>query len=84
VHERARTLAAHLAELLTERGRVVAPRGESTLVSFSSADPETERARLADAGVILRNIPGRGWLRASVGAWNSEDDLERLLAMLPR
>jgi L-cysteine/cystine lyase len=84
VHERARTLAAHLAELVTERGRAVAPRGDTTLVSFSSADPETERARLADAGVILRNIPGRGWLRASVGAWNSEEDLERLLAMLPR
>jgi selenocysteine lyase/cysteine desulfurase len=84
VHRRASTLAAHLAELLTERGRTVAPRGDTTLVSFSSTDPETERARLADAGVILRNIPGRGWLRASVGAWNSEDDLERLLAMLPR
>ncbi|HVA20176.1 MAG TPA: aminotransferase class V-fold PLP-dependent enzyme [Solirubrobacteraceae bacterium] len=84
VHERARTLATHLAELLRARGIAVAPRGESTLVSFSSADPEAERARLAGAGVILRNIPGRGWLRASVGAWNSEDDLERLLAMLPR
>ena len=60
----------------------VAPRGESTLVSFESADPEAERARLADGGVVLRNIPGRPWLRASVGAWNDEDDLERLLGML--
>lgn len=84
VHERARTLAAHLAELLTERDIAVAPRGASTLVSFANTDPEGARARLADAGVILRNIPGRPWLRASVGAWNDEDDLRRLLGILSR
>jgi selenocysteine lyase/cysteine desulfurase len=83
VHERARTLAARLAELLGERSIEVAPRGASTLVSFTSADPEVERARLAEGGVVLRDIPGRPWLRASVGAWNNEDDLERLLGMLP-
>jgi L-cysteine/cystine lyase len=83
-HERARELAARLAELLTARGIEVAPRGASTLVSFVSADPEGERARLAEAGVVLRNIPGRPWLRASVGAWNDEGDLERLLAGLAR
>jgi L-cysteine/cystine lyase len=48
-------------------------------VSFLSPDPEAERARLAEQGVILRNIPGRPWLRASVGAWNDEGDVERLL-----
>lgn len=84
VHERARTLAALLAELLEERGIDVAPRGESTLVSFASADPAAERTRLAEGGVVLRDIPGRPWLRASVGAWNDEGDLERLLGMLSR
>jgi selenocysteine lyase/cysteine desulfurase len=84
VHERARTLTARLAELLGEQGIAVAPRGESTLVSFESADPEAERARLAAGGVVLRDIPGRPWLRASVGTWNDEGDLERLLEMLPR
>ncbi len=84
VHERAKTLAARLAELLVERGIGVAPRGASTLVSFESADPEAERARLAAGGVVLRNIPGRPWLRASVGAWNDEGDLERLIGMLTR
>ncbi len=79
VHEQARGLAARLADLLAERGREVAPRDHSTLVSFESPDPEAERARLAEAGVILRNIPARPWLRASVGAWNDEDDLDRLL-----
>jgi selenocysteine lyase/cysteine desulfurase len=82
VHERARTLAARLAELLGERGIEVAPRGPSTLVSFASTDPEADRTRLAEGGVILRNIPGRDWLRASVGAWNDEEDLERLVGLL--
>jgi selenocysteine lyase/cysteine desulfurase len=82
VHRRACELAARLASLLSERGREVAPRGHTTLVSFTSEDPEHERAQLADAGVIVRNIPGRPWLRASVGAWNDEDDLDRLLATL--
>jgi selenocysteine lyase/cysteine desulfurase len=82
VHERARALAARLVGLLGERGIEVAPRGESTLVSFASADPEGERARLAEGGAVLRNIPGRPWLRASVGAWNDEGDLERLVGLL--
>ncbi len=83
VHERARELAARLVALLGERGRAVAPRGDTTLVSFASADPERERERLLEHGVIVRNIPGAPWLRASVGAWNDEDDLDRLMAALP-
>ena len=43
VHERARSLAALLVARLREHGREVAPRGETTLVSFSSPDPATER-----------------------------------------
>lgn len=83
VHEHARTLAARLAELLAERGREPAPRGPSTLVSFHSPAPEGERTLLAERGVIVRNIPDRPWLRASVGAWNDERDLEQLLQALP-
>jgi selenocysteine lyase/cysteine desulfurase len=79
VHRRARSLAARLAGLLAERGREPAPRGDTTLVSFSSPDPPAERARLAERGIIVRNIPGRPWLRASVGAWNDDEDLDRLL-----
>jgi selenocysteine lyase/cysteine desulfurase len=79
VHERAATLAARLADLLQAAGREVAPRGSSTLVAFASPDPEAERVRLIERGVILRDIPGRPWLRASVGAWNHERDLQRLL-----
>jgi selenocysteine lyase/cysteine desulfurase len=82
VHERALGLASRLAELLQAQGVAVAPRGASTLVSFERADPEAERARLAAGGVVLRDIPGRRWLRASVGAWNDEGDLQRLIGML--
>jgi L-cysteine/cystine lyase len=82
VHGRARELAARLAALLGERGRSVAPRGDTTLVSFESSDPEREREHLLQRGVIVRNSPGTPWLRASVGAWNDEDDLDRLLAAL--
>jgi selenocysteine lyase/cysteine desulfurase len=79
VHEHARALAARLAEMLAEHGREPAPRGYTTLVSFPSPDPEGEREKLAERGVIVRNIPGRPWLRASVGAWNDEQDLLRLM-----
>ena len=30
--------------------------------------------------MLVRNLPGTPFVRASVGAWSSEDDLERLLA----
>ncbi len=82
LHARACSLAARLAELLEGAGRPPAPRAQTTLVSFPSEDPEVERGKLAESGVLVRNIPNRPWLRASVGAWNDERDLERLLETL--
>jgi L-cysteine/cystine lyase len=82
VHERARTLASAFADHLRESGRTVAPRGDSTLVSWEDADPESTRDRLAGSGVLIRNLPGTPYLRASIGAWNDERDLERLLEAL--
>ncbi len=82
VHTRARELAGALAQQLADSGRPPAPRDATTLVSFPSDDAEGERARLAESGVLLRNIPDRPWLRASVGAWNDEGDIHRLLAAL--
>ena len=75
------TLAGQLAERLRERGLEVAPRGASTLVSFSVTDPDEFVERAAAADVVIRNLPGRGIVRASVGAWSDESDLERLLAL---
>jgi L-cysteine/cystine lyase len=82
VHARARELASELAKRLTERGRDVAPRGDTTLVAWRDDDPPATRERLAAAGVAIRDLPNRPLLRASVGAWNDESDLERLLTAL--
>jgi selenocysteine lyase/cysteine desulfurase len=81
VHERAATLAATLADHLAAAGRIVAPRGRSTIVAWRSDDPASEVKRHERAGVITRWFPGLPWIRAAVGAWNNEDDLGRLLAL---
>jgi len=78
VHGRAADLADRLAGLLAERGLEVAPRGHSTLVSWRDDDPAATVERLAAHQILVRSIPGGGLLRASVGAWSSEDELERL------
>jgi L-cysteine/cystine lyase len=82
IFERAADLADRFAAALAEAGYTVAPRGRSTLIAFEYPDPEAARERLAAAGVAVRNLPGHPYLRASVGAWNDESDLERLLAAL--
>lgn len=80
--ERLHTLAADLAESLAaqlrERGLEVAPRGRTTLVSWAADDPEAETKRLAGEGFVVRFLPGTPWVRASVGAWSSEDELAAL------
>ena len=73
-------LAAELAERLEAHGRTVAPRGHTTLVTWEDDDPEAMRDRLKEAGVVVRNLPGTPYVRASVGAWSSAEDLDRLLA----
>ena len=82
VHGRARELAAHLAAELERAGHTVWPRGEATLVSWEHDDATATRERALESGVVIRGIPNRPLLRASVGAWNDESDLERLLALL--
>jgi L-cysteine/cystine lyase len=79
VHARAREQAAQLAGELEAAGREVLPRGDSTLVSWRSPDAAAEAARLRDAGVICRDFPGLPFVRASVGAWNDQADVGRLL-----
>jgi L-cysteine/cystine lyase len=81
VHERAATLAESLAERLVDQGLDIWPRSRSTLVSWKAADPEAEVARLAEAGVVVRSIPAFGLVRASVGAWTSEDELDHLVEL---
>jgi hypothetical protein len=40
--------------------------------------------RLAEAGVVIRELPKRELLRASIGWWTTEGDLERLADELRR
>jgi L-cysteine/cystine lyase len=82
IHARARALTATLAERLQAAGRPPLRRDATTLVSWASDAAEAEVARLAEAGVVVRAFPGLPFVRASVGAWNDEADLERLLAAL--
>jgi L-cysteine/cystine lyase len=83
---RALASAARLALRLAEAGFDVVPRGDSTLVAWAMpggpAAAEAARDRLQKAGVTIRDLPGTGRVRASVGAWNDDDDLDRLLAAL--
>lgn len=78
---RAREMAERCRGLLRAVGcDVVEPPLAATLVSWR-VPPESSAAvvaRLAEAGVIVRDLPGRGLVRASVGWWTSDDDLDRL------
>ncbi|GAC1578756.1 MAG: aminotransferase class V-fold PLP-dependent enzyme [Candidatus Dormibacteria bacterium] len=78
VHTRAADLAAGLASDLTQRGLQVGPRDRTTLVSWHADDPEADVTRFAEAGFVVRSIPSHRFLRASVGAWSSEDELAEL------
>lgn len=80
-YARARELATRLATGLGDR---VTPRGDSTLVSWRHPDPEAEVARLRDQGFVVRNLPRTPYVRASTGAWNSDDEIERLAAAATR
>lgn len=82
LHERATAQAEVLAGMLAEAGHEVAPRGHSTLVSWRADDPAELVAAMADRGLVLRDLPGTPYVRASVGAWNDEGDMDRLVAAL--
>jgi len=76
VHGRAAEMANVLATGLSARGLEVAPRGRSTLVSWRVDDPDAEVQRLGDAGIVVRSVPGRALVRASVGAWSSAEEID--------
>jgi L-cysteine/cystine lyase len=78
----AQTMCETLVHRLTAAGHEVAQRGPSTLVSWTVEDPAATVERAAASGVIVRPLPGTPYVRASVGAWNDADDLDRLLAVL--
>jgi L-cysteine/cystine lyase len=80
--ERAAEMAARCRELL---GRVVElERGDATLVAFrpDGEEPAAVVERLAQAGVIVREIPRTRLVRVSCGYWTSDEDLARLVDAL--
>lgn len=80
-YARAAATAGRLRLMLADQAEVVA--GGRTLVSFRpDGDAGVTVARLHEAGVVVREIPGTGLVRASCGWWTSYDDLERLVAAL--
>lgn len=81
VHGRAATLAQLLAQRLSDHGLEVSARDSSTLVSWAAEDVQAVVERLAGEGVVVRSIPAFGLVRASVGAWTSEEDIERLVSL---
>ena len=82
-YDRAAEAASRCRALLAPRVEVVTPSVAATLVAFRPEEaPADVVVRLHAAGVHVRELPGRGLVRASCGWWTSDDDLERLVAAL--
>jgi L-cysteine/cystine lyase len=81
---RARELGQQCRALLADRGyEVVSGANGAPLVSFRfDGDTAEAVATLYENGVIVRELAGTGLLRASVGWWNDERDLDRLVEAL--
>jgi selenocysteine lyase/cysteine desulfurase len=81
--DRAAQLVALCRRALLEAGvEVRTEAGQGTLISFRVPGDPPEVVKRAEAeGVVIRHLPD-GWLRASVGWWSDESDIERLVASL--
>jgi L-cysteine/cystine lyase len=77
--ELARTQVGRCCEMLARHVDVLTEPGQATLVSFRpSRPPEQAVEALGAQGVVVRHFPGLDWLRASVGFWTTDEELERL------
>jgi L-cysteine/cystine lyase len=80
---RAQDVTAQCRSMCEQNADLVTEPGQATLVSFRPAeDADVVVERLLASGVVVRNLPGLGWVRASCGFWTSEEELERLAAGL--
>ena len=85
--ERAADAAERCRSLLSEAGEdVVVPDQRATLVAWPPRGEASEAVveRLHAAGVVVRSLPRTPFVRASVGWWTSDGDLDRLVAALRR
>lgn len=81
--ERAAKLVDYCRGSLLKAGiEVRTEAGQGTLVSFRVPGEPVELVKQAEAeDVVIRRLPD-GWLRASVGWWNDEADIDRLVALM--
>ena len=79
-YERAAATAARCRELLAPLVEMVP--GDATFVAFRAEEPLGLVARLAEEGVVVREIPKTGLVRVSCGWWTDENDLRRLVGAL--
>jgi L-cysteine/cystine lyase len=76
----ARCRAALVAAGLTVHGE----QGQGTLLGFEvEGDPAEAVERARELGVVVRSLPN-DWVRASVGWWNDDSDVERLVSAFAR
>jgi L-cysteine/cystine lyase len=81
--ERAATTARHARERLGEHVDLVTEPGQAGLISWRvEGDASEAAARAWKQGVVIRDLPGLNWLRASIGYWTSAEDIERLVGVL--
>ena len=82
--ERSRAMAESCRDRLVEIGcDIVTEPGHSNLVSWRwEGDTQEVAEKLGEGGVLIRDMPGTGLLRASLGYWTNEDDITRLVAGL--
>jgi L-cysteine/cystine lyase len=81
--DRAAEMTEHCRRALAEQFEVVSEPGQGTLVSWlAPGDAAEDAVRLYETGIVVRDLPGTGWLRASCGWWTSEDDIDRLVSAL--
>ena len=80
---RAAELVSRCRDALVAAGfEVRTEAGHATLISFRVPGEPAEVVKAAyERGVVIRHLPD-GWLRASVGWWNDESDIERLVGAL--
>ena len=76
-------------ERLTDRlkaglgDRLLSPEGyESGLVTFAAEDPEGTVERLGQEGIVVRSLPHPDAVRASIHAFNTAEEIDRLLDVL--
>jgi L-cysteine/cystine lyase len=77
---RAAEITEQCRRALAAAYEVTGEPNEATLVSFvPPGDPAETAAHLYARGVVVRDLPGTGWVRASCGWWTNEDDIDRLI-----